>query len=211
LVDPRPSWPHPQPCSSIVRIFGSFRTSFSHIGFLMELPGRSKLRCGQGKQGFASWGGTLRRGASNTAVRSGGGGLSDAAVPPLAPTGGVLSEGEKRDSKGDMPDPLCRSPRLVNPRGDTREASACRGDFAPEPASRTRPRRILLSSGQRVGVPPSVLLALKRLLVGAGAPGSGWSRLPGDSLRCVSRFPRDPLPGSASCFNCFSAGELLTF
>jgi len=110
-----------------------------------------------------------------------------------------------------MPDPLCRSPRLVNPRGDIREASACRGDFAPEPASRTRPRRILLSSGQRVGVPPSVLLALKRLLVGAGAPGSGWSRLPGDSLRCVSCYPRDPLPGSASCFNCFSAGELLTF
>ena len=105
----------------------------------MELPGRSKLRCEQGKKGFASWGGTLRRGASNTAVRLGGGGLSDAAVPPLAPTGGVLSEGEKRDSKGDMPDPLCRSPRLVNPRGDIREASACRGDFAPEPASRTRP------------------------------------------------------------------------
>jgi hypothetical protein len=33
------------PCSIIVRLFGSFCTSFSQIWFLTELPGRSKLRC----------------------------------------------------------------------------------------------------------------------------------------------------------------------
>ena len=130
-----------------------------------------------------------------------------------------------------MPDPLCRSPRLVNSSGDTREASACRGDFAPEPASRTRPVCATLLFVRRGTLLTRLLSAeedpveqwpedrgpflgaacSKRLLVGAGAPGSGWSRLPGDSLRCVSCFPRDPLPGSASCFNCFSAGELLTF
>lgn len=56
------------------------------------------------------------------------------------PSSGILSEGDKRDSKGDMPEPPHGSPPLQF--SGTEEGTACRGDFAPEPASRTRPRRI---------------------------------------------------------------------
>jgi len=54
----------------------------------------------------------------------------------LSYSGGILSEGDKRDSKGDMPRPF--SSRQY---ASEREQLG-RGYFAPEPASRTRPRRI---------------------------------------------------------------------
>jgi hypothetical protein len=53
-------------------------------------------------------------------------------------TSGNLSEGDKRDSKSDMPDPRHGPPSPANPT-ETGQGTSRRGYFAPEPASRTRP------------------------------------------------------------------------
>jgi len=79
----------------------------------------------------------------------------------LSYSGGILSEGDKRDSKGDMPRPFS-SHQQTDERG-----RLGRGYFAPEPASRTRPRRILYLSAHRLTNPRDCFAALadfKRLI-----------------------------------------------
>jgi len=58
------------------------------------------------------------------------------------PLSGILSEGDKRDSKSRMPESTPSCPRATSTRG--RCEGRGRGYFAPEPATRTRPRRIYL-------------------------------------------------------------------
>lgn len=67
--------------------------------------------------------------------------LLQAIIGPPVTTSGVLSEGEKRDSKGDMPETKPLRGRDKNPTAVTHGDGLGRGYFAPEPASRTRPRR----------------------------------------------------------------------
>jgi len=55
----------------------------------------------------------------------------------------VLSEGDKRDSESNMPDGEGVSPFFWGVQVDTPSLDRGRSYFAPEPASRTRPRRTL--------------------------------------------------------------------
>jgi hypothetical protein len=115
---------------------------------------------------------------------------------------GILSEGDKRDSKSHTPEspPPCSSGNIN--KGEVRGRG--RGYFAPEPATRTRPRRIYLRQlplGCMAGrVFPTMewrcatlvrVLSVQRLVEGRRcAQGFGWSRLLGNSYatcRTVSR------------------------
>ncbi|KAK4132632.1 hypothetical protein BT67DRAFT_83276 [Trichocladium antarcticum] len=104
---------------------------------------------------------------------------------PLGTPSWILSEGDKRDSKSDMPKPLRRFQYMMG--GGT----ACRGYFAPEPASRTRPP---CRGGSMSGAVGHRDDALWGLMFWARAwwrrKGLGWSRLPGDSYATRRAAPR---------------------
>lgn len=108
---------------------------------------------------------------------------------------GDLSEGDKRDSKSDMPGFWVRSVTSSN----TRSAPRGRGYFAPEPACRTRPTRFW---------PPSVTVVLclvglddaegwpNAWVCGSGDPGAGQVASPGLALLMMRLGSNAPLPNS---------------
>ena len=87
----------------------------------------------------------------------------------------VLSEGDKRDSKGDMPE----RGGIDHDKNRHPPSYRGRGYFAPEPASRTRPRRTHPTLTIRLPPAPQSFLT-RAQLVGEGPPRSvervWWSK-----------------------------------
>ncbi|KAI0175541.1 hypothetical protein GGR52DRAFT_317043 [Hypoxylon sp. FL1284] len=130
-------------------------------------------------------------------------GVVQACIPLTRPTttsvhphSRVLSEGDKRDSKGNMPERA----RMACPILFILAAIAGRSYFAPEPASRTRPRRTLPTLTRRLfHVRKTTYPGWNR----CGSPPEAWAREVEDERLEIghaqmSRVPQYSEPGAGA-------------